>query len=80
METLKLTKIAKQLGIKHSAICQWKQKNKIPADRIFQIATILNIDPFALYNNNDLFFSKLNNTTKKKSVKELRTDKKCEAK
>jgi len=63
MKTIKLTKLAKELEINHSAISLWKKNNRIPTSRIFDVAEIINVNPVDLNNNNNLLFDMFNNTT-----------------
>lgn len=48
--------LAKQLGITHGAISQWKKNNRIPGDQVFKVAKIINVDAESLNNDNSILF------------------------
>lgn len=70
METIKITKLAKKLGITHPAICQWRLNKKIPSAKIFKVADILKVDPRKLHQNPNILFDRLDSTTQKNKNKE----------
>jgi len=64
MNTKKLTKtsLAKEIGISHSAIVQWENAGKIPAEQCFVIAPIIKVKPEKLWDNPRLLFDMFNST------------------
>ncbi len=69
MKTIKITEIAKKIGVNHSAVSHWKANKKIPPSRIFEIAELINVEPIELHQNPNLFFDLTNKSIQKQTAK-----------